>query len=76
MIGTANVSGLPPDEYTVNLTVPGYRNQGVTIVVTCDGQVLVKFTLVNDRSVGDDQALVTPQDTPLPITLTGSDPQR
>ena len=58
-----NFNGVDSFDFTVD---DGFSNTDV-------GTVTVTVAAVNDNPVGDDQAIETTEDTPIPITLTGDD---
>ena len=59
-----NNDGDAPDSFTVNVS-DGAASDSVTVNVT--------VTAVNDAPTANDQAQSTPEDTPLELTLSGSD---
>jgi len=63
-IPTTNYHG--PDAFTFRVNDGALDSAAATVSIT--------VTPVNDAPIAQDQRLETPRDTPLPITLTGSDP--
>ncbi len=56
-----------PDQFTFRAADAEFNSNTATVSIT--------VTAVNDPPTADDQNLTTDEDTPLPITLTGSDPE-